>query len=109
MISKNKRRKKRSNRVVKRTIISSNVNVKRVRTKDISTYFRINYKCYNGKLNKLSSCTVLNEEDVDGCSYIIFKKRNNGTWEMVITEDISEDFDEIRSISIIRDRYLKDV
>lgn len=103
-------RKKRNNnkRPLRRTVLSSNVNVKRVTTKDLSTYFKIRYDGFKGKLNKISSCTVIEDDEVTE-SYIIFKRRLNGTWEMIITEDISENIDDIVSINMYHDRKLKDL
>ena len=102
------RRNKNKVKMLKRTVITSNVNVRRVRSRDISTSFKFKVNGINTKVNKLTSCTVLNAEDVDG-SYMIFKRRINGTWELILSEDISEIIDEIESINIYHDRHLKDL
>lgn len=102
------RRNKNKVKTLKRTVLTSNVNVRRVRTRDISTSFKFKVKGVKTKVNKLTSCTVLKAEDVDG-SYMIFKRRINGTWELILSEDISEIIDEIDSIDIYHDRHLKDL
>ena len=101
-------RKDKNNKKLKRTVLSSNVNVQRVKSKDISTSFKFKIRGVHSKVNKLTSCTVLNDEDVDG-SYLIFKKRTNGTWELLVSSDVSEFIDDVSCINIYHDRYLKDL
>lgn len=102
------RRNKNKVKILKRTVLTSSINVRRVRTRDITTSFKFKRKGVKTKENKLTSCTIINNEDADG-SYMIFKRRINGTWELIMSEDLSEIIDEIESIDIYHDRHLKDL
>jgi hypothetical protein len=103
-MQRNIRKKRPAKRPLKRTILTSTVEVTPIPSKDVDTHFRINSSGSVGPLRTLSSCTVITKEDTpEGESYIIFKKRENGTWELVITSNALYELDNLSSIGIVHD------
>jgi hypothetical protein len=110
MKNETKPRKRTSKRVTTRKIVNATVKVYKRKSKDLATYFRLRNKNSKSPDRKLSSCTVIDTADVaEGESYVIFKKRNNGTWELIISKDMEQQVDELESITILRDRKLADL
>jgi hypothetical protein len=99
-----------SKRVATRKVVNNTVKVHIAKSKDLSTYFRLHNNHSNTPDRKISTVTIIDTEDVEeGESYIIFKKRANGTWELIITKDLEHQIDELKSIAILHDRKLSDL
>ena len=105
------KRKRSRSRSTSRRILSANVKVRKMPSRDTGSLFRLNNdKGTSTPERVISTCTIIEPcDELQGEEYIIFKKRANGTWELILTEDAIRDFDSVTSISILHDRNVKNL